>query len=739
MAQQVSTTVVIQAKNQTQQGISEAKSSFQEFTSSLDSLTGGLGSKITNLLANPWTAVAAGIGVAGKAFKDFTEAGMVANDRLDRLSATLGSKTDAESLIGTIATLSDMSWESRESIEAFATKLAGAGHSAQETQDILTATVDICNVTGRGFSEVGSAIENAFNGKTTTIEKILPSLKELDEDAWKSGDAIKYIGEQLHESSVQIASGSLSNQLGALGNSWERIKENLGGTIVTQIQSSGILDTISAAISNIEKYTDYLANKARAQAVLEGAGASRGDAMTAKSGVSSDYAWTTSLPYSPYNNTADRLQAANALLDTLSRGDENYTPILNYILEAQNGNIVEAENRWQAIAPLFNQELSINNTRPKTQEELYSDIFTTWNEGVYKNVDWSKITVGGLDALIEGEPDAVLRAYYESKRSLCNKSASTTTTTTTTGSAVETPSTTVSAWNKLGASEGYYWNEVTGQIEERESILSRITNNQWDQLTDSDFNKAITALSSIEEGPTRDTWISWLADKYVSYQASKNVATVTRDHSILGKSFKDFGLGYEAYQTGAGVPSVEAVFGVNGPVSLGSEGLSFGLTDYNDIKEDLDQQHQEDQAQAQKEAEERAQQIQSVITAINSVTSSISGLYNVWSNGYQAGDVGSTIGSIGSVVSLFSPLWGAGISAAGGIVGFLEQVFQGGQGEIESSLMEGTSGETAVYNGATTVHINNYFEGAYIVGAGGMTELANIMVEEIEGLQYTNR
>lgn len=105
----VSTTLVIKAKNEAQQGINEAKSSFQQFTSSIDSITGGLGSKITNLLANPWTAVAAGVGVAAKSLKDLTAAGMEGQDRLLKFSAMLGSKGEASSLIGTISKLSDTS------------------------------------------------------------------------------------------------------------------------------------------------------------------------------------------------------------------------------------------------------------------------------------------------------------------------------------------------------------------------------------------------------------------------------------------------------------------------------------------------------------------------------------------------------------------------------------------------------------------------------------------------------
>ena len=75
MASKATTTFTIQAEDKTKAGISSAQSSFKEFTSSIDSITGGMASKVANLVTNPWTAAIAVIGTGVKVTKELWTAG----------------------------------------------------------------------------------------------------------------------------------------------------------------------------------------------------------------------------------------------------------------------------------------------------------------------------------------------------------------------------------------------------------------------------------------------------------------------------------------------------------------------------------------------------------------------------------------------------------------------------------------------------------------------------------------
>ena len=58
---------------------------------------------------------------------------------------------------------------------------------------------------------------------------------------------------------------------------------------------------------------------------------------------------------------------------------------------------------------------------------------------------------------------------------------------------------------------------------------------------------------------------------------------------------------------------------------------------------------------------------------------------------------------------------------------------------ISTATAVGTAGQTASYSGATTIHIHNDFNGSYIVGAGGMKELALIIRNTLQDIDYTGQ
>lgn len=51
----------------------------------------------------------------------------------------------------------------------------------------------------------------------------------------------------------------------------------------------------------------------------------------------------------------------------------------------------------------------------------------------------------------------------------------------------------------------------------------------------------------------------------------------------------------------------------------------------------------------------------------------------------------------------------------------------------------GTASQTATYNGATTIHIHNDFSGSYVVGNGGFRELALIIKNTLEDIDYSGQ
>ena len=56
-----------------------------------------------------------------------------------------------------------------------------------------------------------------------------------------------------------------------------------------------------------------------------------------------------------------------------------------------------------------------------------------------------------------------------------------------------------------------------------------------------------------------------------------------------------------------------------------------------------------------------------------------------------------------------------------------------------STTAVGTASQTASYSGATTIHIHNDFNGSYIVGQGGMRDLALIIKQTLEDVDYTGQ
>lgn len=530
---QTTTTLVIKSKTSDfEKGLNDSKSSFQQWTQSIDSLTGGFASKLTNALANPWTAVAGGVALATKSLKDLTEAGMVGQDRLLKFSAMLGSKSEANSLVGAISELSDTSFESRDAIEAFAEKLIGAGHSADEVKDILSATIDISNTSGRGFEQVGNAIEQAFNGSSTEIERMVPSLKGMGDEAWQSGEAIKHIADELHDASVTIASGSLSNQLGAIGNSWEQIKENLGTSIVTQIQATGALDTIANWLEKIEKNTQEAVRKQLVEKAYgelkEGKDLSsygRDIALEAYNRLSSEI-WQSYQQSSSSNL---------AMPYTLSQSDAQFNAFWQSLTAGQR----QTYTQWSTDATsLANWEKAFLPTLSEEQQKLYSAVQGKLH-GLATDDTWVKAQA------FNKEMDAywkLVPPLMDSVEEGVDTVAEVTTT-------VSEKKTDLQKWQEnytsFLTSKNTYWSE--GALQTDLSWKERIEARDWGSTTDADWDKYLTMILSCPDDTKRQNLLKGYSDDRTAYETWKNAPT-SSPSLVLGIGKNPWGEGSKPYE-----------------------------------------------------------------------------------------------------------------------------------------------------------------------------------------------
>ena len=316
---------------------------------------------------------------------DLAKGGMKANDEFRRMNLLIGSKTKTDSLLGTIDALEDMSSTSGDELSSFAQKLLTAGRSAEDVEKILTATVDITNTSGRSFSEVGSAIENAFNGKTKQIEKILPSMKGVEKGAWQTGEAIDQITESLHDASVEIASGSFSNSLSTIGNQWGRIKENIGSTIVANIESTGVLQTISTWLEKIETNTKKNADEAEEEKLRQFI--LSGDETSIASGMKQGR-WTA--------ETIARI--AKEVIDadpTKAQGSWNDNRWVAQAREIYQSEVVgEMSGTWASILESYTKIAEADAKREETRQTLLNAIVdkTLGLDEIYNIAQWNKLT-----------------------------------------------------------------------------------------------------------------------------------------------------------------------------------------------------------------------------------------------------------------------------------------------------------------------------------------------------------
>ena len=705
MASKATTTFTIQAEDKTKAGISSAQSSFKEFTSSIDSITGGMASKVANLVTNPWTAAIAVIGTGVKVTKELWTAGLEAEKGALAMKQAWG--TASNTISDYVRTIDRTTLATKYDLEGMANALSQYGLSAEDIKGILQTTADIATKTGISFSSVESAVIDAINGQDEALTKIMPEWEDYKKGAEDAKTGIQNLGTAIHDSTLSIQSGSIAQTLDNMSSSWQNIKDNLAQTLVMNIQASGILDTIARWLERIEENTSKQAQDRRVQSFT--------GSIVDQFNTSGTVDWANISK--DFDNSDIPL-----ILDYLEKHPELYSTTTESVNRIIGGYTTTPDY------DTFFANLKKNNTdlwwRTNGVDVLYDYYKKNGADEFFKRrfQDLSKNN-GGFQVGVISSPwykdeikkyTTIDEEYLSFKKYLEDRLANPSnygkdglyiTPTTPVETPVENPvkTTPKSVSASLSRVEALIKGRETiwdgNQYTEKLSIWENLINGNYDAITENDWKAIDNALNSLPESD-RKIWENDLNGLRRSWELNKSSNAGGEDNSLEGWF-------------------------------LDSDGVWKNIEEY-----------EAEQIALQKQAEkEKAERDAKILQGIQIATQSINALksvINTWKDGYQAGDLGSTFSTIGGVVSAMSPKWGAILSLTGVGVGFVESLF-GDDKDSESSLSSSNASQIAQYNGATTIHINNYFEGSYIVGKGGMEELAIIMRDELDGLSYSNR
>ena len=705
MASKATTTFTIQAEDKTKAGISSAQSSFKEFTSSIDSITGGMASKVANLVTNPWTAAIAVIGTGVKVTRELWTAGLEAEKGALAMKQAWG--TASNTISDYVRTIDRTTLATKYDLEGMANALSQYGLSAEDIKGILQTTADIATKTGISFSSVESAVIDAINGQDEALTKIMPEWEDYKKGAEDAKTGIQNLGTAIHDSTLSIQSGSIAQTLDNMSSSWQNIKDNLAQTLVMNIQASGILDTIARWLERIEENTSKQAQDRRVQSFT--------GSIVDQFNTSGTVDWANISK--DFDNSDIPL-----ILDYLEKHPELYSTTTESVNRIIGGYTTTPDY------DTFFANLKKNNTdlwwRTNGVDVLYDYYKKNGADEFFKRrfQDLSKNN-GGFQVGVISSPwykdeikkyTTIDEEYLSFKKYLEDRLANPSnygkdglyiTPTTPVETPVENPveitpksvSASLSRVEALIKGRETIWDG--NQYTEKLSIWENLINGNYDAITENDWKAIDNALNSLPESD-RKIWENDLNGLRRSWELNKSSNDGGEDNSLEGWF-------------------------------LDSDGVWKNIEEY-----------EAEQIALQKQAEkEKAERDAKILQGIQIATQSINALksvINTWKDGYQAGDLGSTFSTIGGVVSAMSPKWGAILSLTGVGVGFVESLF-GDDKDSESSLSSSNASQIAQYNGATTIHINNYFEGSYIVGKGGMEELAIIMRDELDGLSYSNR
>lgn len=725
MAKESGVVFRIKATDETKQGTQSAKSSFQSFVADVDQLFNGKLSQLGKVISNPWALAGTAIAGTTKVLKELTSVGLDAQRGFEQLQIAFGDS--ARAVDDMLDSVDRTTLATKDDLESMAKALSQYNYGVEDLQTILQVTADIATTTGKEFGTVQSAVISALQGQSRAIEKLIPDWDSLVTEYGSVEGALQHLGGEYEQTRLKFTSGSISQTLDNMSSSWQNIKENLGQTIVMDIEASGILGVMEGWLHKIEQHTANLASKRELN-----------ERWNTINSENPSFSLQTIAGTSNIDEIINAYGKLVNLPEIAGIGSLFKTNMLGNITGWSEYGLKMAEEYKASLAPTG------DTTVIEATEAQRKSFFDTMNLLGWKRYDdVTEDDFNNLLSILSLLPDAeqeqyigTILDYYDAWNLSKNPIAE-----------EEKPKVTVkpqvTSWQKLWTSNaGYVYNATTKKIEQQTGILIRINESRWDSLTESDFNQAINALSSIDDEATAERWASWLSDRYMKWWEYHNEPDHTGEEgwvkdAVTGKWKQSFKVGSRAQQYAYDLqfetPRLSASEHLWNSYQSGM--ISFDQMMETASNNNISLEGHMDEISAIEQAKED-ERFDKTMKTTKDIISGLTNITGILKDGLQAEEVPSLFSSVGGMIG---GKLGTIFNVIGGFMGLTMGIASLFDDSKTTTADESVQSQIAQYSGSTVVRINNYFEGSYIVGSGGMQELAMTIRDELTNLEAIAR
>lgn len=138
------------------------------------------------------------------------------------------------------------------------------GASAEQSEKLTKAAVELAAATGRGLEFAFVNLTRTLNGARGELNEFIPGLAELDAEALKAGAALDLVIGNLG-GTAQEDVNSFSGQIAQLGNAFGTLQEKVGEAIIENEKITGAIGSLRDVITSpgfvsaVEQVADSLA------------------------------------------------------------------------------------------------------------------------------------------------------------------------------------------------------------------------------------------------------------------------------------------------------------------------------------------------------------------------------------------------------------------------------------------------------------------------------------------------
>jgi hypothetical protein len=137
-----------------------------------------------------------------------------------------------------------------EAITSVQALLATFGVQASQLKEATQATADLAARLGIDLDTAAREVGGTIQGFTRGLDRVVPGLKDLGEEALKSGKGITLLAETMKGGAVEAAA-AFGGQLEKLKHSITDVKEAIGGIATTSTSATKGLDDASASFERL--------------------------------------------------------------------------------------------------------------------------------------------------------------------------------------------------------------------------------------------------------------------------------------------------------------------------------------------------------------------------------------------------------------------------------------------------------------------------------------------------------